>query len=208
MFINSDDPSQNGGQNPTCFYSDGVLPATNIKLKGTIYNDNSNLAWTVTTDQQVSRYQVEFSEDGFVFSNAGDVVARNDGSYENRYAWSDKENKTGIRFYRLKVIGTNGLHTYSEVIRLTAAGRPTVSVLPNPFIRDLRIDLQLKTSENILIRLSHFQGRIISQHKNSLPKGNHTINLAVPGQRAGGIYVIEVYSGNEKILNQKVVKQQ
>lgn len=207
MFINSDDPSQNGGQNPTCFYSDGVLPATNIKLKGSIFDENSNLAWTVTTDQQVSRYEVEFSEDGFTFSNAGNVAARNDGSYENRYAYSDKINKSGVRFYRLKLIGTNGLHTYSEVIRLTTGTRPTVTVLPNPFIKDLRIDLQLKTAENIQVRLADFQGRTISQHKKTLTKGNHTINLQVPEQSAGGIYVIEVYSGNQKILNQKIVKQ-
>ena len=46
-------------------------------LKGTIYHEQSNLAWTVTTDQEVSRYEVEFSEDGYTFINAGTVPARN-----------------------------------------------------------------------------------------------------------------------------------
>ncbi|HTE26805.1 T9SS type A sorting domain-containing protein [Flavitalea sp.] len=207
MFINSDDPSQNGGQNPTCFYSDGVLPASHITLKGTIYHEQSNLAWTVTTDQEVSRYEVEFSEDGYTFINAGTVAARNDGSYENRYAYADNNNKSATRFYRLKLIGINGLYTYSQVIRLTTSTRPVVNVLPNPFIRDLKIDLQLKTSDKVTIRLADFQGRTIVENKQSLTKGNHTVKLEVPGRTGNGIYIIEVFSGNEKILNQKLIKQ-
>ncbi|RYY23178.1 MAG: DUF11 domain-containing protein [Chitinophagaceae bacterium] len=207
MFINSDDPTQNGGQNPTCFYSDGVLPASNINLKGSIHNDQSNLAWTVTTDQEVSRYEVEFSDDGYTFINAGTVAARNDGSYENRYAFADNTNKSTTRFYRLKLIGINGLYTYSRIIRLNGGTRPVVSVLPNPFISNLNIDLQLKTSDKVTIRLIDFQGRTIAENKQSLEKGNHSINLDIPSRTGKGIFIIEVFSGNEKILNQKLIKQ-
>jgi uncharacterized repeat protein (TIGR01451 family) len=207
MFINSDDPGQSGGQNPTCFYSDGVLPASHISLKGTIYHEQSNLAWTVTTDQEVSRYEVEFSEDGYTFINAGTVAARKDGSYENRYAYADNINKSGTRFYRLKLIGVNGLHTYSQVIRLATSNRPVVTVLPNPFIRDLKIDLQLKNPDRVTIRIVDFQGRTIIDNKQSLTKGNHTLKLEIPESIGSGIYVIEVFSGNEKILNQKLIRQ-
>jgi uncharacterized repeat protein (TIGR01451 family) len=207
MFINSDDPGQSGGQNPTCFYSDGVLPASHISLKGTIYHEQSNLAWTVTTDQEVSRYEVEFSEDGYTFINAGTVAARKDGSYENRYAYTDNINKSGTRFYRLKLIGVNGLHTYSQVIRLATSNRPVVTVLPNPFIRDLKIDLQLKNPDRVTIRIVDFQGRTIIDNKQSLTKGNHTLKLEIPESIGSGIYVIEVFSGNEKILNQKLIRQ-
>jgi hypothetical protein len=206
MFINSDDPSQSGGQNPTCFYSDGVLPASHISLKGTIYNSQSNLAWTVTTDQLVNRYDVEFSADGYTFINAGTVAGKADGSYENRYHFTDLVNKNETRFYRLKLIGNNGLYTYSETIRLTAGKQAVVNVIPNPFLREIKVDLQLRTTEDLIIRLLDFQGKVVVYNKKTLSVGNHSIKLDVPETIPAGMYLIEVYSGSEKILNKKLVK--
>ena len=206
MFINSDDPSQPGGQNPTCFYSDGVLPASHITLKGTIYNEQSNLAWTVTTDQVVNRYDIEFSADGYTFVNAGTVTGKADGSYENRYHFTDAINKNETRFYRLKLIGKNGLYTYSETIRLTAGKQAVVNVLPNPFQREIKVDLQLRTTEDLIIRLLDFQGKVVVYNKKTLSVGNHSIKLDVPETIPAGMYIIEVYSGTEKILNKKMVK--
>jgi uncharacterized repeat protein (TIGR01451 family) len=205
MFINSDDPTQPGGQNPTCFYSDGVLPAKNISLKGSIYQDNSNLLWTVISDQEVKQFQVEYSADGRNFISVGIVEGRADGSFENRYRFTDQLNKSATRFYRLKLTGINGLHTYSEVIRLTTNKRPDVTVLPNPFIKDLKVDLQLTTTENITIRLMDLQGKIVTIKKLSLHAGSHSIKLDVPGSNTSGMYIIEVFSGREKILNEKVL---
>jgi uncharacterized repeat protein (TIGR01451 family) len=206
MFINSDDPGQNGGQNPTCFYSNGVLPATNITLKGTIRNDQSNLAWTVTTDQEVSRYELEYSADGYSFLSAATIAGRKDGSYENRYATSDLINKGTTRFYRLKLVGTNGFFIYSKTIRLTTSSQPVINVLPNPFVKEIKVELDLVTSENVVIKLVDFQGRTVVNQKQSLAKGSHVISLNVPNQAVSGMYIIEVYKGGEKILKQKLVK--
>ena len=207
MFINSDDPGQSGGQNPTCFYSDGVLPAANVTLKGTIYNDQTNLSWKVISDQQVSRYDVEFSEDGYTFTNAGSVPGHTDGSVENRYNFSDLVNHTSKRLYRLKIIGSNGLYTYSQVISLTTSKEPVVTVLPNPFTTNLKVDIQLETSGNVTIRLVDFQGREITEKKQALSKGSHILNVTVPALTSNGTYLIEVYNGKEKVLNQKLIKQ-
>ena len=49
--------------------------------------------------------------------------------------------------------------------------------------------------------------QLVPVNRQSLTKGNHSLKLEVPGSAANGIYIIEVFSGNEKILNQKLIKQ-
>ncbi|RYY23951.1 MAG: DUF11 domain-containing protein [Chitinophagaceae bacterium] len=207
MFINSDDPTQSGGQNPTCFYSDGVLPATNIVFSGSAYNNMNLLKWSVKADQDVAMYEVEFSEDGLAFKSAATVAAKANGAFENSYELKDAANLTAERFYRLKLIGKNRLSTYSKVISLSATKENTVSVLPNPFIHEINVGLQLKTAEQVSIRLVDLQGHIIQYLHRSLSVGSHQVKMPVGNKLAAGVYILEAYAGNKKLVNQKVVKQ-
>jgi uncharacterized repeat protein (TIGR01451 family) len=207
MFINSDDPGQPGGQNPTCFFSDGVLPASNISLKGKISGNVSNLSWSVTTDQDVKSYEVQFSADGYSFVTAGIVEAKSNGAAVNNYRFDDNLHYGTLRFYRLKLTGSNGLYTYSEIIRLSTDTNPVVTVTPNPFVKQLRISLQLKTSEEIRVRLIDFQGRTVLENKTLLSKGAQKINIDVPEKSSAGMYIIEIYTGKEKIFKQKLIRQ-
>ncbi|MET0242127.1 MAG: T9SS type A sorting domain-containing protein [Flavitalea sp.] len=207
MFINSDDPTQTGSQNPTCFYSDGVLPSTHISLKGNLFNTESNLNWTIQTDQQVKQYEVEYSKDGRYFVNAGKIQPLENGSVENRYKFTDVINKDNLRFYRLKLIGKNGLVTYSEVVRLSTSDITEATAMPNPFTRELRVQLQLKTSGNVNVRLLDFQGRPVLDKVQSLQKGSQVLQLEIPEHLANGIYILEVFAGNERVLNKKMIRQ-
>ncbi len=207
MFVNSDDPTQPGGQNPTCFYSDGVLPATNIEFNGSVYNNQSLLKWIVRTDQEVASYVVEFSEDGLAFKTVGSLPAKANGSIENTYELKDGTNFSTSRFYRLKLIGKNKLTTYSKVISLSASKENTVSVLPNPFVQELNVTLQLKTAEQVSIRLIDLQGHVVRHIQQPLTVGSHQVKLRVDGSLAAGVYILEAYTGSKKLLNQKVIKR-
>jgi uncharacterized repeat protein (TIGR01451 family) len=207
MWINSDDPTQTGGQNPTCFYSDGVLPATNISFTGSVINGVSHLRWKVSNDLDVSSYEIEYSEDGLMFTNVGSIQAKNNGAYDNTYTFEDKNSSHGKRFYRLRLQGKNKLHTYSKTVTLASSNESIVSVLPNPFIQQVTVSLQLRTAEQITIRLIDLQGNIIRESRNVLTVGNHHVRLDIDKPLMRGVYILEAFAGTKKLVQEKLIRQ-
>jgi hypothetical protein len=80
-------------------------------------------------------------------------------------------------------------------------------VLPNPFTRTLQVELELRTSENITVRLIDLYGRVVITKQQNIAKGQQRVTLEVTGSLSKGIYFIEIFQGTEKIYRQKLVRE-
>lgn len=203
IFINSDDPSESGSQNSTCFFSDGTLPFRNLAFTGSLYRDGSVLQWSTTGEQNLSYYEVEYSEDGSSFTPLGKVQAKN----LTRYSYTDKVHVLpGVRYYRLKMVQLGGSYSYSGILRLNMPGLD-VQVQPNPFSKEINIQLPLKTTETVRIRLLDTQGRETLTLKRTLQAGVNSISLQVPESAGADMYVLEIITGHQRIYQKKLLKQ-
>ncbi|HEX6427619.1 MAG TPA: T9SS type A sorting domain-containing protein, partial [Niastella sp.] len=206
MFVNSSDPG-NVGQTPTCFYSDGVLPLLNLKFKGSLNDDKSVLTWTMNGDESVANYEIEYSENGTSYSTAGKVAGKGNTNSANSYQFTDVEHTfSSKRFYRLKVIQKGGSYTYSGIIMLNLKDLD-IEAMPNPFDRDINVQVKLKTAENVRIRLVDFLGREVYTTTEQLGLGSHSLSIRIPAGLVKGMYVLEVKAGADQIFQKKLLKK-
>jgi uncharacterized repeat protein (TIGR01451 family) len=207
MFVNSSDPT-NIGQTPTCFYSDGVLPLTNLKFKGTLKENKSLLTWSMNGDDNVAYYQVEFSDNASVFYTAGKVGGKGTNlTGINSYEFTDEaHNFAPVRYYRLKVYTKDGGYSYSGIVKLDANGL-TVDASPNPFERDINVMVKLNTAEKVRIRLIDILGKEVYTSTEQLSTGSHSIVIRIPGNLARGMYVLDVRAGAEQVYQRKLIKK-
>jgi uncharacterized repeat protein (TIGR01451 family) len=206
MFVNSSDPT-NIGQTPTCFYSDGLLPLTNLKFKGTLQDNKSVLTWTMNGDEGVGTYEIEYSENGTSFTTAGSVPGKGNTNVANSYQFTDVQHTfSSQRFYRLKVIQKGGTVNYSGIILLNLKDLD-VEATPNPFDRDINVQIRLKTAEQVRIRLLDFAGREIYNTTETLGIGSHSLSVRIPAGLAKGMYMLDVRAGTDQLFQKKLLKQ-
>lgn len=205
IFVNSSDP-HNPGQTPTCFYSDGLLPSNNLKFRGSVNNEMSVLHWTISEDPNIASYEVEYSENGITFNTIGNVAGKDNGMINN-YEYTDTRNVySSLRYYRLKIIQKGGSFTYSGTVRLNVKGLD-IQVIPNPFDKELNVQMQLKSKEHVRIRLIDFYGREVYISTEQLGAGSHSLSLRVPSGLAKGMYVLEITAGNNHLFQKKLLKR-
>lgn len=83
----------------------------------------------------------------------------------------------------------------------------SAQVLPNPFRKELNLQVQLTTPEIVKIRLVDFYGRTVYTASRQLGAGINSLNLAVPVNLSSGIYVVDIWAGNNRLLQNKLIKQ-
>lgn len=209
IFINTDDPTLPGsGAQPTCYYAHGVLPDNSLTFKASLIDDRSLLQWNVKDEMNVDFYEVEFSTDGTKFSSLGRIDSKGDIVGTHSYTFSDRANVTAVaRYYRIRVVGTNGGTLYSPVIRLSLRNLQVNRILPNPFDKHITVQLQLKSAEKVEFRLLDMYGRVVYRGVESLAKGAHAITIELPGSLVAGTYVMDVMAGTAEIHQQKLLKR-
>lgn len=80
-------------------------------------------------------------------------------------------------------------------------------VQPNPFHKELNLQVQLNTAEVVKIRLVDFYGRTVYTTIEKLGAGTNSLHLPVPANLGSGMYVVELWTGNKRLLNKKILKQ-
>lgn len=205
MFVNSSDPT-NVGQTPTCFYSDGVLPLQNLKLKGSLNGDRSVLNWSMNGDDNIAFYEVEYSENGSTFKFMSKVAGKGLNNLTNTYQYTDVEHTFApLRHYRLKVVEKSGNFSYSGIVTLGLTD-VEVAAKPNPFDRSINVRISLKTNEQVRIRLLDMVGRQVYSSTENLSMGVNSILINLPASLKKGMYVLDVNAG-EQSFQKKLLKQ-
>jgi len=80
-------------------------------------------------------------------------------------------------------------------------------VLPNPFMKELNVQVKLNTSEVVKVRLTDFYGRTVFTSTEKLGAGANSLHLTVPDGLGAGMYVLELWAGNNRLLQKKLLKQ-
>ncbi len=110
-----------------------ALPVNIISFNGRRENGGEVLLqWQTADEVNLSKYIVEYSNDGRIFSELTVVAAKN-GSYINNYHVIDNSPDINtIRYYRLKMVDIDGRAKFSTVIKLNITREYAASIYPNP----------------------------------------------------------------------------
>lgn len=137
----------------------GPLPVNLVSFSGIIKKEGVQLLWSVTDESSINKYEIERSTDGNLFKFIGFLNSTN-VSILQTYSWLDKSFNAPISYYRLKIIGQNGLIKYSAILKFQFNGLKEITVNPNP-IMDGRLNISMygKVAGMYALSLTDAMGR-------------------------------------------------
>ncbi len=164
-------------------------------------------AWVTASEVNVDRFEVEVAKGNTAyqqnsFSKVGEVSSRGNSTQEQHYSFTDLEtNKTGVRYYRLKIVDIDGNADYSAVRPVVFNEEISWQVTPNPSSGLFNLNFQADQGEMMLVKLYDVNGRMIynaSIRANGFVQKTE-IDLRKPGF-AAGLYLMETMAGGKKQL--------
>ncbi|WP_205509317.1 T9SS type A sorting domain-containing protein [Longitalea arenae] len=184
-----------------------ALPLTLAYFTGRYIEGRSKLSWETVIEEQVDHFAIERSDDGRAYAEIGKVKATGNSINRVKYTYADHKPVINNAWYRLRMVDTDGIARYSNIIRIANETWNTtvLSVTPNPFETTLRVQLYAGQVAPAAIRIIDLTGRELYRLNQLLSSGNNTI-LLHPAALANGIYVLQLVTGNEVIWHQMLQK--
>jgi Secretion system C-terminal sorting domain len=173
-----------------------TLPFDGFTLTGQLKNNLPELKWKVNDEKSVTRYELERSMDGNVFSYVATVNAN--GLTE--YNFYDARN-TGEMYYRVKVILENNQAKFSSVLRLkgySSGSSLALDVNPNPVKEMASINLKMPYDGECILRVMDINGRVVKAQTFRLKKGVNAFTMDGFKGLMPGIYLVEAIYNSER----------
>jgi len=193
-----------------------VHPLRNELLQFTaqkVTTNNVLLQWTMANENNIVRYEVEVARGNTdlqngVYSKIGQVNSAGNSNTSVQYSFTDGEaGKSGTRYYRLKIIYSDGGYTYSGVRPVLFPDGIIVQVYPNPTTGIFNIIYQLEQGQQVYLSVMDATGRLLKEI-NTIADGflQKQVFDFSSGIYPAGIYLFRISAGD---LSQvfKVVKQ-
>ena len=164
---------------------------------------NVKLDWATVNENVPSKYVVERSNDGKVFTEMSDVKSQN--KTVNIYRFDDTDPKMGRAYYRIKHIEADGKISYSEIKKsvLYINGGDQIMAYPNPVGNQLFVELLDAENTEGVIEVYNIQGSLMATQKFTKEQTRFEVNTS---KLPVGNYIIKVRQSDGEIKTIKVNK--
>ncbi len=176
-----------------CALANSVLPVKLESFTATAKEKNSLLEWVVSEEINVKQYEIQFSTDGKNFQPVNAITANN----KRHYSMVHTGTVTGINYYRLKTIDTDGRFAYSGICRINFAAASLFSIYPNPSNGVVHLSLAATMNRKPgAVSVIAINGHVVMQQRYNSMNQNETLDIS---KLAPGSYVVRVTVGNEVV---------
>ena len=185
------------------FASSGLntpLAVTLADVAATNEGRKNSIDWTTQTEQPGDYFEVQRSLNGNSFQPIGTTPATHPQG--GSYTLIDEAPATGINYYRIRTVSTNGNIQYSKTVSATVAqGSFVLQAYPNPTGGVLNIRIGGAAGSNATISILDATGMEVSRQ--AVTGTEATLSLS---ELAAGIYLLE-YRDDNRVQHLKVQKQ-
>ncbi|HEY0356909.1 MAG TPA: T9SS type A sorting domain-containing protein, partial [Flavisolibacter sp.] len=188
-----------------------ALPVKLLDFTAQKTGDNATLKWKTGSENDVDKYDVEVARGNDAlqsasFSKLGEAVSQGNTTETRNYEFIDTEaDKTGPRYYRLKIINQDGSFFYSPVRSVVFDDVTLWQVFPNPSSRKFNLAYQLNANETIHARVVDAKGRVLKEYRKPGNGFMQKLELDL-SMFANGVYVLQVDAAG-KSFRFKLYKQ-
>lgn len=188
----------NGG-----FTGDHPLPLQLISFTASkaANGNDAVLNWTTASEFDINRFDIEVAKGNEAFRNnsflkIGSVLSQGNATGEQYYSFTDIETgKTGVWYYRLKILERDGSFSYSDIKPVVFSNEVKWQVTPNPSDGIFQLSYQESRDEPVNVKLVDATGRTVKQFRltgNGFPQ-KQVIDLS-GNSYAKGLYLLNVTS--------------
>jgi hypothetical protein len=180
-----------------------VLEINFTEFKATPHGRNSLLTWNAKADK-LDYFEVERSTDGRSFIKIGNVDGAADPSALNAYSFNDYTEANVEKFYRIRLVTTDGVVRYTHVIRLHDKQQLQYAVAPNPATSQVNITYWSAKVSNIDMKIIDATGRTVISKRQELKPGNNSWTVYGLDALQQGLYTIQIFEDGQ-LSNRKLV---
>lgn len=181
-----------------------TLPVELVSFTATKQSNDVKLDWQTGSEINSSYYDIELAKGNTAlnqeaFTPIGRVASLNSPNGA-RYSFTDKENnKSGIRYYRLKMVDQDGRSSYSAIRPVVFDEEISWQVYPNPSKGIFHLVCQADAGADIDIRIHDINGRQVSRIQQKASGFVQKIEVDLSGtEYAQGIYLLEAWAGGKQ----------
>ena len=185
-----------------------TLPVTFKTIRA--YQQAADIAveWTIENEINITKYEVEKSIDGTLFSKIN-TTAATVATGSKTYHFLDNNVVQGINFYRIISYNQNGSKAYSSIVKvLMGKSNQGIGIHPNPIVGN-KIGLSFVNMDKGVyqIRLINTIGQVLLSKQLNRAVGNSIETIAPANKLTSGVYQLEVTSPDKNVHTIKVLVQ-
>ncbi|MBK5271119.1 MAG: T9SS type A sorting domain-containing protein, partial [Bacteroidia bacterium] len=182
------------------------LPVPLISFTATKKSNNDVLVeWITASEFNVNHFEVEVAKGNAAyqqnqFIKIGEVNSLGNSIQQQQYSFIDLENnKSGTRYYRLKIIDNNGSFSYSTIRPVVFNEEKSWQLYPNPSAGIFKLSYQANDGETLTIKIYDLNGKMVKQYHLTANGFVQKINIDLHEPKfASGLYLLETVAGRER----------
>ena len=167
-----------------------------IQFYGLVFDEGISLHWISAPDRGTAGFRLERSHDGRTFRPLGYVEAGYQSSFPIHYSYTDSYPFPGNNYYRLSAEDPGGSISAAVLLELYSWNTytPGIRVFPNPFQREIMVQLPRQLAPDARLSLLTLNGAAI-QH---WPTGaGHRITMLHLPELPPGSYILFLQNGTQ-----------
>ena len=187
----------------------GALPVRLLSFTAEKTNAGKNLLkWTSAGEINISKYEVQHSNDGLGFKSivGSTIVARN-VSINSYYNFADDKPFEKLNFYRLKITDKDGKVSFSTVAVISnnkSVSSASITVFPNPAVNFLNIQTKAGQKGKASVSIISNAGQIV--YKSDYTLSDESIVYLDVKKLAAGNYNVRIKTADGKTTNIAFIK--
>ncbi|MBL0355618.1 MAG: hypothetical protein IPP72_01455 [Chitinophagaceae bacterium] len=179
------------------------------RIDAAVINTDVAVNWNVSSEFNISRYEVERSANGTDFEKVASQLSAGNDESGMSYSLLDLNPSPGVYYYRIKCISNNGAIAYSDKVKVTVIrGSPEMFVFPNPVTNNI-IGLQMNKMPGGVYEmlLMTEDGKLVNSNRIVHADGTSTESIVPAAALVSGAYRLEVVGPDKKRTSLKIIVQ-
>ncbi|HYF31913.1 MAG TPA: T9SS type A sorting domain-containing protein [Chitinophagaceae bacterium] len=187
------------------FAPSSILPFVFKNFTATATGEGNQLKWTVATEGDVDRYEVEYGTDGTLFRKVGTHTATG-GAGDITYNFFHAITNDMDGFYRIKIIYKDGSFEYSTVAVVKAQKLITkLTIAPNPTTGIFKIKIPADNAGALTMQLYDAGGKLLMVKRIEYVPGAREVPVDI-SRFAAGTYQL-VCEGYKAKWTSRIIKK-
>jgi hypothetical protein len=183
------------------FVSSGSFTPLPIKLsyfRGASEGNGILLQWETYTEEHFDYFELQRSDNGIDFSTIADLDARGGYRISAYYEFKDSGVHSGVYYYRLKAVDTDGSVEYHSIISVNYQSLgERISVYPNPVTNGkLKVKSEISENEITSINVLNSEGQLVG---NYIPD-SFTGEIQLPQGMPRGMYILQINISGKNLV--------
>lgn len=178
------------------------------KFTGLEKNSKVELQWQLETDHQLSKVVVEKGSSLSQFNAIGEVSMDKAGNKTN-FNYIDNAGVNAVAYYRLKMIGIDGQHTYSNILTFRSANESAQKFKVYPSVVNSSVAVSVRSEKEVAatFQVVDYAGRVVKQQVITVQEGNNNVVVNGLAEINTGNYVVSLKTADNQVHTQKIFKQ-